>query len=81
MLESAIEAGFSVAGVNVALIGPMPTSAVAYLASTFRADAGVVISTSHNPFYDNGIKFFSNSGTKFNDAQKLGNRGIVRTGA
>lgn len=56
---------------NVALIGPMPTSAVAYLASTFRADAGVVISASHNPFYDNGIKFFSNSGTKLNDAQEL----------
>lgn len=58
MLESAMEAGFSAAGVNVALIGPMPTPAVAYLASTFRADAGVVISASHNPFYDNGIKFF-----------------------
>lgn len=56
---------------NVALIGPMPTPAVAYLASTFRADAGVVISASHNPFYDNGIKFFSNSGTKLNDAQEL----------
>ncbi|AEG10758.1 phosphoglucosamine mutase [Shewanella baltica BA175] len=71
MLESAMEAGFSAAGVNVALIGPMPTPAVAYLASTFRADAGVVISASHNPFYDNGIKFFSNSGTKLNDAQEL----------
>ncbi|MDT3336856.1 phosphoglucosamine mutase [Shewanella sp. SP1S1-7] len=71
MLESAMEAGFSAAGVNVALIGPMPTPAVAYLASTFRADAGVVISASHNPFYDNGIKFFSNSGTKLNDTQEL----------
>uniref|UniRef100_UPI004048BB7F phosphoglucosamine mutase n=1 Tax=Shewanella baltica TaxID=62322 RepID=UPI004048BB7F len=71
MLESAMEAGFSAAGVNVALIGPMPTPAVAYLASTFRADAGVVISASRNPFYDNGIKFFSNSGTKLNDAQEL----------
>lgn len=71
MLESAMEAGFSAAGVNVALIGPMPTPAVAYLASTFRADAGVVISASHNPFYDNGIKFFSNFGTKLNDAQEL----------
>lgn len=71
MLESAMEAGFSAAGVNVALIGPMPTPAVAYLASTFRADAGVVISASHNPFYDNGIKFFSNTGTKLNDAQEL----------
>lgn len=71
MLESAMEAGFSAAGVNVALIGPMPTPAVAYLASTFRADAGLVISASHNPFYDNGIKFFSNMGTKLNDAQEL----------
>ncbi|VEE63546.1 Phosphoglucosamine mutase [Shewanella putrefaciens] len=71
MLESAMEAGFSAAGVNVALIGPMPTPAVAYLASTFRADAGVVISASHNPYSDNGIKFFSNSGTKLNDAQEL----------
>ena len=70
MLESAMQAGFCAAGVNVALIGPMPTPAVAYLASTFRADAGVVISASHNPFYDNGIKFFSNSGTKLNDAQE-----------
>jgi len=71
MLESAMEAGFSAAGVNVALIGPMPTPAVAYLASTFRANAGVVISASHNPFYDNGIKFFSNSGSKLNDEQEL----------
>lgn len=71
MLESAMQAGLSAAGVNVALVGPMPTPAVAYLASTFRADAGVVISASHNPFYDNGIKFFSNSGTKLNDEQEL----------
>ena len=71
MLESAIQAGLSAAGINVALVGPMPTPAVAYLASTFRADAGVVISASHNPYYDNGIKFFSNSGTKLNDAQEL----------
>ena len=71
MLESAIQAGLSAAGINVALVGPMPTPAVAYLASTFRADAGVVISASHNPYYDNGIKFFSNSGTKLNDVQEL----------
>jgi phosphoglucosamine mutase len=71
MLESAMEAGFSAAGVNVALVGPMPTPAIAYLASTFRANAGVVISASHNPFYDNGIKFFSNTGTKLTDAQEL----------
>ncbi|MEH6731289.1 MAG: phosphoglucosamine mutase [Pseudoalteromonas distincta] len=71
MFESAIEAGLSAAGVNVAFVGPMPTPAVAYLASTFRADAGVVISASHNPYYDNGIKFFNNSGTKLNDEQEL----------
>ena len=71
ILESAMEAGLAAAGVNVALVGPMPTPAVAYLASTFRADAGVVISASHNPYYDNGIKFFSNSGTKLTDEQEL----------
>ncbi|WP_133406294.1 phosphoglucosamine mutase [Parashewanella tropica] len=71
MLESAMEAGFTAAGINVALVGPMPTPAVAYLASTFRADAGVVISASHNPFYDNGIKFFSNAGIKLTDEQEL----------
>ncbi len=71
MFESAMEAGLSAAGVNVAFVGPMPTPAVAYLASTFRADAGVVISASHNPYYDNGIKFFNNFGTKLNDEQEL----------
>ena len=71
LLESAIQAGLSAAGINVALVGPMPTPAVAYLASTFRADAGVVISASHNPYYDNGIKFFSNTGTKLNDTQEF----------
>ncbi|QYJ95163.1 phosphoglucosamine mutase [Shewanella spartinae] len=71
MLETAMEAGLSAAGIDVALVGPMPTPAVAYLTSTFRADAGVVISASHNPYYDNGIKFFSNSGTKLNDKQEL----------
>ena len=71
MLESAMEAGFSAAGVNVALIGPMPTPAVAYLASTFRAAAGVVISASHNPYYDNGIKFFSTDGSKLDDNLEL----------
>ena len=70
MFESAMEAGLA-AGVNVAFVGPLPTPAVAYLASTFRADAGVVISASHNPYYDNGIKFFNNFGTKLNDEQEL----------
>ncbi|MGP9658467.1 phosphoglucosamine mutase [Halomonas sp. AOP31-B1-25] len=70
MLESALEAGFSAAGVNVALVGPLPTPGVAYLTSTFRADAGVVISASHNPFYDNGIKIFAQGGNKLTDEQE-----------
>src|SRR5690554_7162257 len=72
MLESALEAGLSAAGVNIALVGPLPTPAIAYLATTFRANAGLVISASHNPFYDNGIKLFSNSGHKLTDAQEEG---------
>ncbi|MDN6298488.1 MAG: phosphoglucosamine mutase [Halomonas sp.] len=68
MFESALEAGFSAAGVDVALLGPMPTPGIAYLTRTFRAEAGVVISASHNPFDDNGIKFFSADGTKLPDA-------------
>ncbi len=68
MFESALEAGFSAAGVHVALLGPMPTPGIAYLTRTFRARAGVVISASHNPFYDNGIKFFSAEGYKLADA-------------
>ncbi|WP_017431320.1 phosphoglucosamine mutase [Vreelandella jeotgali] len=67
MFESALEAGFSAAGVDVALLGPMPTPGIAYLTRTFRAEAGVVISASHNPFDDNGIKFFSADGTKLPD--------------
>lgn len=68
MLESALEAGMSAAGVDVQLTGPMPTPAIAYLTRTFRADAGVVISASHNPYWDNGIKFFSPNGDKLPDA-------------
>ena len=67
MFESALEAGLSAAGVDVLLTGPMPTPAVAYLTRTFRANAGIVISASHNPHYDNGIKFFSSEGTKLPD--------------
>ena len=67
MFESALEAGLSAAGVDVLLTGPMPTPAVAYLSRTFRADAGIVISASHNPYFDNGIKFFSSEGTKLPD--------------
>ncbi|QIM68358.1 phosphoglucosamine mutase [Basfia succiniciproducens] len=67
MLESALEAGLAAAGLSAAFIGPMPTPAVAYLTRTFRAEAGIVISASHNPYYDNGIKFFSAQGTKLPD--------------
>ncbi len=68
MLESALEAGLSAAGVDVLLTGPMPTPAVAYLTRALRAQAGIVISASHNPFEDNGIKFFSGAGLKLSDA-------------
>lgn len=68
MLEAALEAGFAAAGVDVMLAGPIPTPAVAYLTRALRLQAGVVISASHNPFYDNGIKFFSAGGAKLPDA-------------
>ncbi|MBU2896326.1 phosphoglucosamine mutase [Vibrio hepatarius] len=71
MLESALEAGLAAAGLNATLTGPMPTPAVAYLTQTFRAEAGIVISASHNPYYDNGIKFFSSEGTKLPDSIEL----------
>lgn len=67
MFESALEAGLVASGVDVALIGPMPTPAIAYLTRTFHCTAGIVISASHNPFYDNGIKFFSAMGQKLPD--------------
>jgi phosphoglucosamine mutase len=67
MLEAALEAGLSAAGVDVLLTGPMPTPGVAYLTRALRAQAGIVISASHNPYYDNGIKFFSSLGTKLPD--------------
>ena len=68
MLESALESGFNSAGVDVVLLGPLPTPGVAYLTRTQRATLGVVISASHNPFFDNGIKFFSAQGAKLSDA-------------
>lgn len=68
MFESALEAGLTAAGADVQLLGPMPTPAIAFLARTLGADAGVVISASHNPFHDNGIKFFSAHGEKLDDA-------------
>jgi phosphoglucosamine mutase len=68
MLEAALEAGLSAAGVDTLLVGPMPTPAVAYLTRALRLSAGIVISASHNPYDDNGIKFFSGDGTKLPDA-------------
>ncbi|KAF1687743.1 phosphoglucosamine mutase [Pseudoxanthomonas broegbernensis] len=71
MFEAALEAGLVAAGVDVQLLGPMPTPAVAFLTRTLGADAGIVISASHNPHYDNGIKFFSAQGEKLDDATEL----------
>jgi len=67
MFESALEAGLSAAGIDILLLGPMPTPAIAYLTRTLHAQAGIVISASHNPYQDNGIKFFSAQGTKLSD--------------
>ena len=71
MFESALEAGLSAAGLDIRLLGPMPTPAIAYLTRTLHAQAGIVISASHNPYYDNGIKFFSADGGKLPDALEL----------
>ncbi|MBV1905630.1 MAG: phosphoglucosamine mutase [Pseudomonadales bacterium] len=71
MCEAVLEAGLSSAGVDVRLLGPMPTPGVAYLTRTLRADAGIVISASHNPYYDNGIKFFDHQGNKLDDEVEL----------
>jgi len=71
MLESALEAGFTAAGVDVRLTGPMPTPGIAYLTRALRLQAGIVISASHNPYDDNGIKFFSSAGTKLPDEVEL----------
>jgi phosphoglucosamine mutase len=71
MFESALEAGLSAAGADVMLLGPMPTPAIAYLTRTFHAQAGIVISASHNPHHDNGVKFFSGQGTKLPDEVEM----------
>ena len=71
MFESALEAGLSAAGIDVVLTGPMPTPAIAYLTRTFNGQAGIVISASHNPFYDNGIKFFGGDGNKLSDEVEM----------
>ena len=71
MFESALEAGLSAAGIDVVLTGPMPTPAIAYLTHTFNGQAGIVISASHNPFYDNGIKLFGADGNKLSDEVEM----------
>jgi len=71
IFESALEAGFLSAGVDVGMLGPMPTPAIAYLTKAYNANAGVVISASHNPFYDNGVKFFSADGLKLSDEDQI----------
>ena len=71
LLESVLEAGLSAAGVNAWMLGPVPTPGVAYLTRTFRAQAGIEISASHNPYYDNGIKFFSSAGIKLSDQLEI----------
>ena len=71
MLESALQAGLVAAGANVKLLGPLPTPGIALLTRTQKADAGIVISASHNPYFDNGIKFFNGQGSKFSDELEL----------
>ncbi len=71
MFESALEAGFVAAGADVLLLGPLPTPGIASLTQEFNADLGVVISASHNPYFDNGIKFFDSSGSKLTDEIEL----------
>ena len=71
MLESALQAGLVAAGANVKLLGPLPTPGIALLTRTQKADAGIVISASHNPYYDNGVKFFNQQGSKLSDELEL----------
>ncbi|WP_217126179.1 phosphoglucosamine mutase [Hydrogenophilus thiooxidans] len=71
LLEAALEAGLASSGVDVLLTGPLPTPGIAYLTRAMRLDAGIVVSASHNPYYDNGIKFFSAAGTKLDDALEV----------
>jgi phosphoglucosamine mutase (EC 5.4.2.10) len=77
MLETALSSGICAMGSDVYLVGPMPTPGVAFITSSMRADAGVVISASHNPFYDNGIKFFDRNGFKFDDEVEKKNRRFI----
>lgn len=77
MLESALVAGFTSAGMDVIMVGPLPTPAVAMLTQTMRADIGVMISASHNPFADNGIKLFGPDGYKLSDEAELTIEGLI----
>jgi phosphoglucosamine mutase len=79
MLEAALQAGFTAAGVNVLLTGPLPTPGIAYLTRALRLSAGVMISASHNPFQDNGIKFFAEGGIKLDDALELEIEAMIDT--
>ncbi len=80
MFESALEAGFAAAGVHSFMLGPLPTPGIAYLTRTLRAAAGVVISASHNPYYDNGIKFFGNDGYKLDDETEQAIESLLQDG-
>src|SRR4028118_89262 len=81
MVESALVAGFTSAGLDVVMVGPMPTPAVAMLVKEMRADIGVMISASHNPFYDNGIKLFGPDGYKLSDKDELAIERLLETPA
>lgn len=78
MFEAALEAGFTAAGVEVLMLGPLPTPGVAYITRTFQADLGVMISASHNPYFDNGIKFFDGSGGKLSDDTEMRIEGLLQ---
>ncbi|MEO1419606.1 MAG: phosphoglucosamine mutase [Pseudomonadota bacterium] len=78
MFEAALEAGFTAAGVEVLMLGPLPTPGVAYIARTFAADLGVMISASHNPYFDNGIKFFDGAGEKLSDEVEMRIEGLLQ---
>ena len=80
MYEPALAAGFVAAGMDVIMVGPMPTPAIAMLVKSLRADLGVMISASHNPHYDNGIKFFGPDGFKLSDAKETEIEGLVDSG-
>ena len=80
MLETALTAGITSMGVDVLLVGPLPTPGIAFITRSLRADAGVVISASHNPYEDNGVKFFSDDGLKLPDAMEQRIEELIRNG-